>query len=71
MRLPVSGMKDWPSAQIGSKVSMARGANRYTILSVHDHLIKALILQQVTCFTLLDLSAAFHTSDHFILIEPF
>ena len=35
-----------------------------TLLSVHDHIIKAMSLQQVTCLTLLDLSAAFDTIDH-------
>jgi len=32
-----------------------------TLLSVHDHIIKAMTHQQVTCLTLLDLSAAFDT----------
>jgi len=34
-----------------------------TLPSVHDHIIKAMIHQQVTCLTLLDLSAAFDTID--------
>jgi Reverse transcriptase (RNA-dependent DNA polymerase) len=36
---------------------------------VHDHIIKAMSQQQVSCLTLLDLSAAFDTIDHTILFE--
>jgi len=40
-----------------------------TLLSIHDHIIKAMSHQQFTCHTLLDLSAAFETIDHSILLE--
>jgi len=41
------------------------------LLSVHDHIIKAMSHQQVTCLTLLYLSAAFDTIDHSTLLERF
>jgi len=40
-----------------------------TVFSVRDHIIKATSHQQVTCLTLLNLSAAFDTIDHSILLE--
>jgi len=39
------------------------------LLSLHDHLIHAVGQQHVTCLCLLDLSAAFDTTDHTILLE--
>ena len=39
------------------------------LLSLHDHLIHAVGQQYVTCLCLLDLSAAFDTIDHTILLE--
>ena len=40
-----------------------------TLLSVHDHIIKAMSQQKNTALSLLDLSAAFDTIDHSILIH--
>ena len=39
------------------------------LLSLYDHLIRATSRQQVTCLCLLDLSAAFDTIDHTILLK--
>ncbi len=40
-----------------------------TLLSLHDHLIRAMSQQKVTGLCLLDLSAAFDTIDHHILLH--
>ena len=40
-----------------------------TLLSLHDHLSNAISMQQVSCLCLLDLSSAFHTLDHSILLH--
>ena len=40
-----------------------------TLLSLHDHLIQAISQQKLTCLCLLDLSAAFDTINHSILLD--
>ena len=42
-------------------------SSKTTLLAVHNHIIRAMIQQQVTSFCLLDLTAAFDTIDHSIL----
>ena len=44
-------------------------ATETTLLAVHDHIIRAMSQQQVTGLCLLDLSAAFDTIDHTILLH--
>ena len=40
-----------------------------TLLSLHDHVSNAISMQQVSCLCLLDLSTAFGTLDHSILLR--
>jgi Reverse transcriptase (RNA-dependent DNA polymerase) len=44
-------------------------STKTALLSVHDYIIRAMILQQTICLCLPDLSAAFDTIDHSILIH--
>jgi len=47
----------------------AHHSTESTLLTVHDHIIKAMAHQQTIAICLLDLSAAFDTIDHSILIH--
>jgi len=40
-----------------------------SLIALHDDLVRAMDKQEVTCLTLLDLSAAFHTINHSILLQ--
>ena len=39
------------------------------LLALHDHLVRAMAHQNITCLCLLDMSAAFDTIDHTILLQ--
>jgi len=47
----------------------AHHSTESTLLSVQDHIIKAMAQQKITALCLLDLSTVFDTIDHFILIH--
>ena len=53
----------------GKKIVQHIGATETVLLSIHDHLVKAISDQTITGLCLLDLSAAFDTVDHSILLE--
>jgi hypothetical protein len=44
-------------------------STKTALLSLHDHIIKTMGQQQILCLCLIDLSAAFDTVDHPILLE--
>ena len=45
-----------------------RHSTEPTLLHIHDNLVNAIGLQQLSCLCLLDLSAAFDTIDHSMLL---
>ena len=69
MNHTVRGYSDAVVLPTISQIAQIYALNLTVLLSLHDHLIHAVCQQHVTCLCLLDLSAAFDTIDHTILLE--